>query len=173
MLHITGDQNAMTDILSCSFGSEPKWHFQSELDFLTFFNTSFSLPHQNLWMLCQPTSAIAMRVISVLRMSPFTLDNWRRLPAAGKNIETTGKSTWYLWEWTLTFRTPASPSKSACSPGSLRESAQATMATETKLKIAQSVARLRPLARQSRWPVTPTLPKSLDPNASFPISKSC
>ncbi len=26
-LHIMGNQNAMTDIPSCSFGSEPKWHF--------------------------------------------------------------------------------------------------------------------------------------------------
>jgi hypothetical protein len=71
MLHISGDQNAMTNIPSRSFGSEPKWHFQSELYFLTFFNTSFPLPHQNLWTLCQPTSAIAMRMISILRMSPF------------------------------------------------------------------------------------------------------
>ncbi len=93
MLHIAGNQNAMTDIPSRSFGREPKWHFQSELDFLTFFNTSFPLPHQNLRMLCQPTSAIAMCMISVLRMSAFTLDSWRRLPAAGKNIGTTGKSS--------------------------------------------------------------------------------
>jgi hypothetical protein len=93
MLHIAGDQNAMTDIPSRSFGSKPKWHFQSELDFLTFFNNSFPLPCQNSWMLCQPTSAIAMRVISILRMKPFTLEDWRRLPVVGKNIETTGRLT--------------------------------------------------------------------------------
>ena len=58
-LHIAGDQNAMTDIPSCFFGSKPKWHFTSELAFLTFFNNSFPLPCQNSWMLCQPTSAIA------------------------------------------------------------------------------------------------------------------
>jgi hypothetical protein len=45
MLHIAGDQNAMTDIPSRLFGSKPKWHFQAELDLLTFFNTSFPLPH--------------------------------------------------------------------------------------------------------------------------------
>ncbi len=98
MLHIAGDQNAMTDIPSCSFGSKPKWHFQSELNFLTFLNKSFPLPCQNSWTLCQPTSAIATRVISVLRMKPFTLEDWRRLPVVGKNIGTTGRLTQSLWE---------------------------------------------------------------------------
>jgi hypothetical protein len=35
-LHIPGDQNAMTDISSRSFGSEPKWYFHTDLDLLTF-----------------------------------------------------------------------------------------------------------------------------------------
>jgi hypothetical protein len=76
-LHIAGDQNSMTDIPSRSFGSEHKWHFKSEHDLLTFFNVNFTLPLQNLWTVCQPTSAIATRVISILRMTPFTLDDWR------------------------------------------------------------------------------------------------
>ncbi len=173
MLHIAGDQNAMTNIPSCSFGSKPQWHFQSELDFLTFFNNSFPLPLQNLWTLCQPTSAIAMQVISVLRMSPFTLDNWRQLPVAGKNIGTTGRSIQNLWEWTLTYMTPPSPSMSDYSQDLLQESARATMAMETKFKIAQSVARLRPLARRLHWPVILTLPKYLGRSDSFPASRSC
>jgi len=116
MLHIAGDQHSMTDISSRSFGSEHKWHFKSEHGLLTFFNCNFTLPSQNSWTVCQPTSAIAMRVISVLRMTPFTLDDWRRLPAAGKNIGITGKSTRLLWEWTLTFRVPTSKSGSDSYP---------------------------------------------------------
>ncbi len=158
-LHIAGDQNSMTNIPSRSFGSEQKWHFKSELDLLIFFNCHFMLPLQNSWTVCQPTSGIATRVISVLRMTPFTLDDWRRLPAAGKNIGSTGKSTWLLWEWTLTFRVQTSKSGSDSSPGSRHESEQAIMVTENKLKIAQSVAQLRPLGRRSPWPVTTTLPK--------------
>jgi hypothetical protein len=146
----------MTDILSRSFGSKPKWHFKSERAFLTFFKKSFPLPCQNSWMLCQPTSAIATQVISVLRMTPFTLDDWRQLPVAGKNFGTTGKHTQSLWEWTLTYRTPPSPSASASSPASPQEFTKGTMAMETKSKIAQSVARLRPLARRLRWPVMQT-----------------
>ena len=156
-LHIAGDQNAMTDIPSRSFGSEPKWHFKTDVDLLTFFNNTFPLPLQNSWTVCQPTSAIATRVISVLRMTPFTLDDWRRLPAVGKSIGTIGNSTRRLWEWTLTYRTPRSKSESDSSQVSQLESAQDTMVKETKSKIAQSVARLRPLARRSLWPVMPTL----------------
>jgi hypothetical protein len=156
-LHIAGDQNAMTDIPSRSFGSEPKWHFKMDLDLLTFFNATFPLPHKNSWTVCQPTSAIAMHVISVLRMTPFMLDGWRQLPAVGKSIGTIGNSTRQLWEWTLTYRMPLSKSGFDSSQGSQPESAQDTMVKDTKSKIAQSVARLRPLARRLLWPVMPTL----------------
>ena len=101
-LHIAGDQNTMTNIPSRSFGSEPTWHFKMDLGLLTFFNVTFPLPHKNSWTVCKPTSAIAMRVISFLRMTPFTLEDWRQLPVVGKSIGTVGNSTWCLWEWTLT-----------------------------------------------------------------------
>jgi hypothetical protein len=156
-LHIAGDQNAMTDIPSRSFGSEPKWHFHTDLDLLTFFNKTFPLPQKNSWTVCQPTSAIAMRVISVVRMTPFTLDDWRRLPAVGKSIGPIGNSTQHLWEWTLTYRMPHSKSGFASSQGSQPASAQDTMVKDTTSKLAQSVARLRPLARRSLWPAMPTL----------------
>jgi hypothetical protein len=76
-LHIAGDQNSMTNITSRLFGSKPKWHFKSDANLLTFFNSNFTLPNQNSWTVCQPTSMVAMRVISILRMMPFTLDDWR------------------------------------------------------------------------------------------------
>jgi hypothetical protein len=137
----------MTDIPSHSFRSEQKWHFQSEHELLTFFNTTFTLPLQNSLTVCQPTSAIAMHVISVLRMMPFTLDDWRQLPPAGKNIGIIGKSTWHLWEWTLTFRVPTSKSGSDSYPVSQQESEWAIMVRENKLKVEQSVVQLQPLGR--------------------------
>ncbi len=76
-LHIAWDQNTMTDIPSRSFGSEPNWHFKTEQDLLTFFNATFPLPHKNFWNVCQPTSKITMRMISILRTVPLTLDDWR------------------------------------------------------------------------------------------------
>jgi hypothetical protein len=158
-LHICGDQNSMTKIPSCLFGSKPKWHFELEENLLTFFNVNFPLPNQNLWTVCQPTSAIATCVISILQMMPFTLEDWRRLPVAGRNIGTTDNGMQRLWEWILTYRIPTSPSASDSSLGLLHKSAQASIARDVTSKIAQSVARLWPLARRLRWPATPTLPR--------------
>jgi hypothetical protein len=165
-LHIAGDQNSMTDIPSRSFGSEQKWHFKSELDLLIFFNCHFTLPLQNLWTVCQPTSAIATRVISVLRMTPFTLEDWRRLPTAGKHIGSTVKSTRLLWEWTLTFRVPTSKNRSDSSPGSWHESEQAVMVTENKLKIAQRRGTAR--RRQRGGSSTEAAADSPAPSANAP-----
>ncbi len=162
-LHISGDQNTMTDIPSRSFGSKPKWHFKIEADLLTFFNASFPLPHQNSWSGCQPTSKIAMRMISILRIVPFKLEDWRRLPAVAKNIGTIGKPMQGLWEWTHIFRMQASLCKCGHYQASWHASAQGTIVKESKSKIAQSVARLQPLARQSHWPATIILPKSTAP----------
>ena len=158
-LHIAGDQNTMTDIPLRSFGSKPKWHFKNEHDLLTFFNSLFLLPNKNSWSMCQPTSKIAMRVISILRIVPFNLEDWRRLPAVAKSIGTVGKPTQGLWEWTHIFRTQTSQRKCEHSLGSWHASAQDTMGKESRSKIAQSVAHLWPLARQSHWPATTTLPK--------------
>jgi hypothetical protein len=103
-LRISGDQNIMSDIPSRSFGSKQKWHFKTKEGLLTFFNASFPLPRKNSWSVCQPTSEIAMRVISILRIVPFKLEDWRRLPAVTKNIGTIGKPIQDLWEWTHIFR---------------------------------------------------------------------
>jgi hypothetical protein len=145
-LHIAGDQNQKTDIPSHSFGSKPKWHFKTNKDLLTFFNSTFPLPTQNSWSICQPTSVIATRVNSILRMKPFTLEDWRQLPVAEKSIGTTGKPTQHLWEWTLTYRVPNSPNESVCSQDLQCESAQDSMVKETKSKIAQSDG------AHGRWP---------------------
>jgi hypothetical protein len=147
MLHICGDQNSMTDIPSRSFRSKPKWHFKLEENLLTFFNVNFPLPNQNLWTVCQPTSAIATRVISFLRMTPFTLEEWMQLTVTGRNIGTTGNGMQRLWEWTLTYRIPTSPSASDSFLGLLHKSAMASMAWDVKSKIAHLVVRLRPLVR--------------------------
>jgi hypothetical protein len=147
-LHITGDQNTMTDIPLRSFGAEPKWHFKTEYELLTFFNSSFLLPNKNFWSVCQPTSKITMRVISILRIVPFTLEDWRRLPAVAKNIGTIGRPTRGLWEWTHIFRTPASQCECKHSLGSWHASAQDIIVKESMSKLARSVARLQPLARR-------------------------
>ncbi len=160
MLHIAGHQNTLTDIPSwSSFGSKQKWHFKTDNALLTFFNSSFSLPNKNFWSACQPTSEIAMHVISILWIVPFNLEDWRQLPMVTKNIGTTGKPTWGLWEWTHIFRIQASKHKFEPSQASWHEYTQATMVKENKSKFSQSVVRSQPLARQSHWPATTNLPR--------------
>ncbi|KAL7548528.1 hypothetical protein ACHAWF_011814 [Thalassiosira exigua] len=46
-LHIVGTKNAMMDILSRSFGSEPKWFCRTDDDLLCLFDARFLLPNQN------------------------------------------------------------------------------------------------------------------------------
>jgi hypothetical protein len=53
LLHITGKENSMTDILSRSFGSKPKWFCKTNNDLLTLHNTLFPLPRQNSWTVFQ------------------------------------------------------------------------------------------------------------------------
>jgi hypothetical protein len=100
-LHIAGQRNAMTDIPSRSFGSKKKWHCKTDDDLLTLFNLSYPLPKQNSWTVYQPSHAISMRVISVLRMKVFGMGEWRRLPKLGSHIGEIGQATSNLWEWTL------------------------------------------------------------------------
>ncbi len=157
----------MTDIPSRSFGSEQKWHFRTEHDLLTFFNATFPLPNQNSWTVCQPTSKIAMRVISILRTVPFTLEDWRRLPAVAESIGSGGKPTRGLLEWTHIYRGKTSPRECEHSQALRHESEQATLVAESKSRISRSVQRLRPLDRRSRWPATTILPKYRDPTNYF------
>jgi hypothetical protein len=111
-LHIAGVKNAMTDIPSRSFGSEPKWHCTDDNDLLTLFNSSFPLPNQNSWTVFRISSAISMRLISVLRMQAFSMDEWRRLPRPGKHTGRVGPRIANLFEWTLTYRESRTPQES-------------------------------------------------------------
>jgi hypothetical protein len=151
--HIKGAHNAMTDIPSRSFGSEPQWHFKTDNDLLTFFNNRFPLPNQNSWSVFQLNSKIVTRVISVLLMKPFTLEDWRRLPTSGKLIGTTGSSTASLWEWTLTYRTSQPPSKpkQECLPDSQHECTQDSTAEDARSRLQQRLRQSQPLARPPRW----------------------
>jgi hypothetical protein len=74
-IHIEGKRNAIADIPSRSFGSNPTWHCDTEDKLLTLFNLTFPLPLQKLWTVFCLSSKAVTRVISALRMQPFMLDN--------------------------------------------------------------------------------------------------
>jgi len=170
-LHIKGDNNSMTDIPSRSFGSVPKWHCETDAAFLTLFNSHFPLPQQNSWTVFRLSTKLSMRVISVLRMQAFTLDEWRRLPGPGRHVGKTGVPMSNLFEWTLTFRTSTTPPKSDVSRGSQPASDKEDMVQAALSKGTLWRRRFQPLARRSLWPVMPTQPKSPDLSASFLASR--
>ena len=159
-LHIEGEKNDLTDIPSRSFGSEPQWHCRSNDELLTLVNQKFPLPHQRSWTVFRLNSAISTRVISVLRMMPTSLDEWRRLPRAGCHTTPTGVPTSGLWEWTLTCR--GSPTEQGCdsSPVLPRESGRASKAAASKSELRRFQARSRPLVRRLRWTTSETRPRS-------------
>ncbi len=102
-LHIAGKQNAIADIPSRSFGSNPAWHCKTNNALLTLFNSTFPLPAQQSWTVFHLNCKTVMRVISALRMQPFVLDDWRQLPLPGKLVGKIGKPTSHLWESILIY----------------------------------------------------------------------
>ena len=115
-MHIAGIHNAMADIPSRSFVSEPKWYCKNDSDLLHLFNETFPLPQHASWTMFRPTNKLCTRVLSVLWMHDITTEEWRRLPKSGKHIGEIGVPLSNLWEWTLTYRTPSIKKGSKLSP---------------------------------------------------------
>ena len=109
-LHIAGEENAMTDIPSSSFGSVPKWHCKNDTDLLHLFNTKFPIP-QSSWTVFHPTNAIFF----VLRMQDTTMEEWTQPPRAGKRIGAIGAPMLHLWGWTRGYKTRSSKPKAGAS----------------------------------------------------------
>ena len=152
-MHIAGSRNQMTDIPSRSFGSEPKWHCHSDDQLLTLFNSLFPLPNKNSWTVFQLSNDISTKLISVLRMQHFEMDEWRRLPRIGRNSTPRGASMSGLFDWSLTFRTSRTPIGSLANEPcrDLRHECETGCFPDDKAKPERRLARSRPLARRSRW----------------------
>jgi hypothetical protein len=74
-LHIEGVRNAIADVPSRSFGSNPAWTCKSDSELLTLFNTRFPFPSKQPWTIYRLNCAVVTRVILALRMQPFVLDD--------------------------------------------------------------------------------------------------
>ena len=155
-LHIAGIDNAMADIPSRSFGSEPRWTCRTDTDLFTLFTTLFPPPPQTSWNVFQHSSAICTKVISALRMQASTTDDWRRLPRNGSFIGPIGPTTSHLYNWTLTFREHHIQRKSKLSQDLQDEFEQDTMAGDAQLQLQRSIRLSQPLERRSPWPLERT-----------------
>jgi hypothetical protein len=155
-LHVAGKHNMMADCASRSFGRPSNWHCKSDADFKLLFNHLFPLPLQNTWSVFRPSKEICMRVISVLRMTPSSLDEWHRIPRIGQHTGEIGAPTSHLWAWTRISNIPRIPSGSESSPASPHEHERVTLAAENKSKLERYLQLSRPLARRSLWNVRET-----------------
>ena len=87
--HIAGKQNALGNVPSQSYGWKASWHFENDNDFLTFFNSHFPLPEQNLWTGFQVVS----RVMRELLTQGSPMAEWRQLPTLGAKYGPNGWPT--------------------------------------------------------------------------------
>ena len=150
-MHIAGVNNSLTDIPSRSFGSNPAWFCKTDDQLLTLFNATFPLPNQASWTVYHISSRLAMKVISILRMKPFTADEWRRLPEKGKFIGSVGPPMSSLWAWTHTFMKHHTPTGFEPCLDLPPVSEAERMAAKSRSELAQSIALSRPLERRSLW----------------------
>ena len=105
-LHIQGKKNAMTDIPSRLFGSNPEWFYKTDSDFCNLFNENFTLPNQVSRIVFSPSRAVSMKVISILQMDHLEMGKWLQLKNSGKLVGKIGAPLSNLWEWTLGYRMP-------------------------------------------------------------------
>ena len=85
-LHISGEENYITDIPSRSFGSNFAWFCKNDTDLLNVFNQIFPFPDQASWTVFSPSKSAVMKVISVLKMQNFEMGEWLQLKKSGKNV---------------------------------------------------------------------------------------
>jgi hypothetical protein len=133
-MHIEGKWNAISDVPSQSFGNNPKWMCKTDEDLLTLFNSMFLLQMQKSWTVYRPNCAVATRVISILQMKPFALDNWRQLPKVGQHVCNIGVHTSDQWEWIHTCSRCPLAKQSDASQASQPEPEQDTMERTTGAK---------------------------------------
>ena len=77
----------MTDIPSRSFGSNLSWFCKTDTDVLNLFNKIFPLPNQASWTVFGPSNAVSMKIVSVLRMQHFEMDEWVQLKMQENMLE--------------------------------------------------------------------------------------
>jgi len=158
-IHIAGKRMAIADIPSRSFGSNPAWYCASDDDLLTLFNSTLPLPSQQSWTVFRLNCKTVTRVISALRMKPFALDDWRRLPSPGKLVGDIGTPTAHLWDSIRIYNRQLSKTESEASQDLHNEFAQDTTEEDDRYRLQQLQAQSLPLGRRYPWPSEPIRPK--------------
>jgi hypothetical protein len=151
-IHIEGDCNAISDVPSHLFGSNPAWKCDNDYDLLTLFDSLFPLPDKNSWTVFRLNCKLVTRVTSILRTRLFELAEWRRLSKIGRHVGKIGAPTSNQWGWIRTLMAHHSKPGSDASRGLPNGCEPAFLGMDDRFKVLQYHRLSRPLARQSRWP---------------------
>ena len=159
MIHIKGKRNAISDVPSWLFDSNPMCHCANSDKLFTLFNLMFPLPNQTSWTIFHLNCAVVMRVISTLRTKSFALENWRQLPRVGRYVGKIGVPMSDLWGWICTLTTHPFKLECAASLALHNKHEQDSMDSDDRSKVAQSLKQSWPLARCLLWPATTIPPR--------------
>jgi hypothetical protein len=156
-IHIEGDRNAISDVPSRSFGSNPAWKCDTDNDLLTLFNSLFPLPDKNSLTVFCLNCELVMRVTSILRTGPFKLAKWGQLPKIGEHVDKIDAPVSNnKWGWIRTLTAHRSKPGSDASRGLPNGCEPVFSDMDDRSKVLQYHRLSRQLARQSRWPATLT-----------------
>jgi hypothetical protein len=149
-IHIAGDDNQMSDIISRAFRHGKFFHAQNNLT--SYFNSHFPLQEHSWTEFHLPTELTAL-VISCLRGVQLPLERLLRLPVLGLNTGVTGASMSPCSNTVPASLKHRNLSKQASSSALLGGSGQALTVAELKSKFRRSRTRSRPSARPLAWPM--------------------
>ena len=147
VISIAGKLNDMADVAS-RYATEPAMQKISPT-LLSYFNTKFK--QNTSWEEFHFPPKLISRVMSSLQGTQLTLESWRRLPGLVKNIGTNGVITQQESKSTRYSKQQIPSSETSSSQHSLQGSGQVTTAMDIKSKFKESLKRLRPSARPSKW----------------------
>ena len=159
-LSIAGIDNPLADLASRSFkrtGVHGNYDL-TDLDFLTKFNSDFSLPQNNSWLLLRLHNKVTSLVFSVLRGATPPMGSWLRLPKSACDIGSTGPTSPGAVDWTLFSE--ESPLRAGLHSSRLLPvtSVKGKRVEDTQSALGQFRTRFAPSARPSNWTSNPTPP---------------
>ena len=91
--HLKGDQNALGNIQSQSYGYKAAWNLRNDTYFWTFFNEYFPLPSHNSWTGFRLDNKVVTKVMQELLTQVLSIDEWRQLPTLGRKYGNNGRIT--------------------------------------------------------------------------------
>ena len=155
-LHISGEENAMTDITSRLFGSNISWFCKNDTYLLKNFNKTFPFSKPVLLDRLQPFQHSEYEGYFSAADAAFRNERVASTQKVRKKCWKIGVPLSDLWEWSLVYRMPRTSSKFGASQASQLAYARAAMVEGEKLKLEQSLGRSQQLAGQKLWPMKAT-----------------